>query len=121
MSPHCYADDVSSEYRRAFDKFGISATHFVRTTSPEHRDTVTRLWSKISRAGHIYKASHQGWYCVPDETFVADRMVATSPKDGVTKARIMTVVFINLVIFLSNIYRQSLKFFEFRAFSLNIL
>ena len=87
VPPQHYADDVSSEYRRAFDKFGISHTHFVRTTSPDHRDTVTRLWSKISQAGHIYKASHQGWYCVPDETFVADRMVATSPKDGVTKAR----------------------------------
>jgi len=83
-SPLRYADAVSEEYRNTFRTFGISHTHFVRTTIPDHRATVEWLWSKLNQGGHIYKSSHRGWYCVPDETFVTESQLVMA-KDGVNK------------------------------------
>jgi len=84
ISPLTYADAVSEDYQKAFRTFGITHTHFVRTTGKEHRATVEWLWSKLEQGGHIYKASHEGWYCVPDETFVTESQLVTAA-DGVTK------------------------------------
>ena len=45
--------------------------------------------SRLYDRGHIYKDSYSGWYCVSDETFLADDQITHSPELGckVTRPR----------------------------------
>ena len=72
VTPREFVDRNSAIFRRLWDELGISYTHFVRTTSPEHRRAVRRLLLKARDAGYIYKAHYQGRYCVFDNLYVTD-------------------------------------------------
>ena len=72
ITPRQLVDQNSAVFRRLWDELGISYTHFVRTTSPEHLRAVRRLLLRARDAGYIYKAHYQGRYCVYDNLYVTD-------------------------------------------------
>jgi methionyl-tRNA synthetase len=72
ITPRELVDQNSAVFRRLWDELGISYTHFVRTTSPEHLRAVRRLLLRARDAGYIYKAHYQGRYCVYDNLYVTD-------------------------------------------------
>ena len=51
---------------------------------------VTTLWNVLQEKGLLYKGQHEGWYSVPDETFLTDKQVVDRPRtdgSGVDKVR----------------------------------
>lgn len=72
MSPQQFADSVVPDFQTAWEQFGISYDHFIRTTDESHKAIVTRWIEHLVAKGDIYKARYEGLYCVPCETFVTD-------------------------------------------------
>ena len=78
VSPREHVDRYSAVFRNLWNELGISYTHFIRTTSPEHLRAVRRLLLRARDAGYIYKGFYQGRYCVYDNLYVSD---STDPVD----------------------------------------
>ncbi len=72
MDPQKFTDGVSAEFRSLWDRLGLGYTHFVRTSSPEHRKAVLKIFEAVEKAGYIYKGNYRGRYCVSDEAFITD-------------------------------------------------
>jgi methionyl-tRNA synthetase len=78
ISPKEFVDRNSAVFRGLWDELGITYTHFVRTTSPEHLSAVRRLLLAARDAGYIYKKLYEGRYCVFDNAYVTE---STEPVD----------------------------------------
>jgi methionyl-tRNA synthetase len=69
-TPQQFADEVAGEFRKLWDRMGITYDDFIRTTSDRHKQGVQALWRRIRDNGYIYKGSYSGQYCVFDELYV---------------------------------------------------
>jgi methionyl-tRNA synthetase len=78
VTPRQHVDRYSAVFRNLWNGLGISYTHFIRTTSPEHLRAVRRLLLRARDAGYVYKGFYQGRYCVYDNLYVSD---STDPID----------------------------------------
>ena len=78
VTPRQHVDRYSAVFRNLWNELGISYTHFIRTTSPEHLRAVRRLLLRARDAGYVYKGFYQGRYCVYDNLYVSD---STDPID----------------------------------------
>ncbi len=72
VTPREHVDRYSAVFRNLWNELGISYTHFIRTTSPEHLRAVRRFLLRARDAGYIYKGFYQGRYCVYDNLYVSD-------------------------------------------------
>ncbi|MCL4399376.1 methionine--tRNA ligase [Candidatus Parvarchaeota archaeon] len=70
-----FVDSVVLQFKKAWEKLDISYDKFIRTTDPKHEEAVIRFVKLLWNNGDIYKGEYIGWYCVPDETFIADSEV----------------------------------------------
>ncbi len=74
-SPQQFCDDVSAEFRAAWDKLNISNDDFIRTTEDRHvkvvREVLTKLKSAKTSAGEdvIFRGIYEGLYCVGCESY----------------------------------------------------
>ena len=75
MSPKEYADMVSGQVRQIWDDVGAQYDVFIKTTDKHHEKAAANLFDKFLKQGDIYKSEYEGWYCVPDETFLTDTQV----------------------------------------------
>lgn len=75
MSPKQLCDANSAVFLDLADKAGIDNDFFIRTTDPDHKEAVEYFWSRLWDGGFIYEATHQGWYCVSDETFYPESTI----------------------------------------------
>ena len=69
-TPQQYADEISAEFRKLWQRMGISNDDFIRTTEERHKKRVQELFRKIRDNGFIYKGTYTGQYCVSDELYV---------------------------------------------------
>jgi methionyl-tRNA synthetase len=69
-SPQEFADVISAEFRRQWEKLNIRVDRSIRTTDPRHHRVVQRLFQRCMDNGYIYKGSYTGQYCVYDELYV---------------------------------------------------
>ncbi|HEY1659770.1 MAG TPA: methionine--tRNA ligase [Candidatus Sulfotelmatobacter sp.] len=69
-TPQQYADEISSEFRRLWQRMKISNDDFIRTTEDRHKKRVQELFRRIRDNGFIYKGTYTGQYCVSDELYV---------------------------------------------------
>ncbi|HUO26020.1 MAG TPA: methionine--tRNA ligase [Candidatus Aquilonibacter sp.] len=69
-TPQQYADEISGEFRRLWQRMGISNDDFIRTTEERHKKRVQELFRQIRDNGFIYKGTYTGQYCVSDELYV---------------------------------------------------
>jgi len=65
-----WADEVSSSFRKLWDKLGLSYDKFIRTTDAEHKRGVQEMFRRLQANGYIYKGKYTGQYCVFDELYV---------------------------------------------------
>ena len=65
-----YTKLISDEFMQYFSKYNIHWSHWVRTSSPEHKVAVQHFWKKMEENGYIYKGKYEGWYDVNDETYI---------------------------------------------------
>jgi methionyl-tRNA synthetase len=70
VPPQQFADEVAASFAALWQRMGITHNKFIRTTSPEHKRGVQKLWRELESRGAIYLDSYTGAYCVSDETFV---------------------------------------------------
>jgi len=81
-SPKAFADEVSADFRRLWDKMGISYDRYIRTTDDDHKRGVAEMFRRIRDNGFIYKAKYTGQYCVSDELYVDAPPGAPCPDCG---------------------------------------
>ena len=81
-SPQEFADEVSGEFRRLWDRMGLTYDDFIRTTEERHRKGVQKLFLALQERGFIYKSSYSGQYCVSEETYVDVPAGAPCPECG---------------------------------------
>ena len=69
VTPQQFVDNVAGEIKRIWDVMNTSYDKFVRTTDPEHKATVQKIFKKLYEQGDIYKSEYEGMYCTPCESF----------------------------------------------------
>jgi methionyl-tRNA synthetase len=69
-TPKEFADEVAGEFRKLWDRMGLSYDDFIRTTEPRHRRGVQKLFLVLKERGFVYKGTYTGQYCVYDELYV---------------------------------------------------
>src|SRR5579862_226072 len=69
-TPQQYADEISGEFRKLWQRMGITNDDFIRTTEERHKKRAQELFRKIRDNGFIYKGTYTGQYCVSDELYV---------------------------------------------------
>src|ERR1700704_241021 len=69
-TPQQYADEISAEFRKLWQRMGISNDDYIRTTEERHKKRAQALFRQIRDNGYIYKGTYTGQYCVSDELYV---------------------------------------------------
>ncbi len=69
-SPQEFADVISAEFRKQWEKLNIRVDRTMRTTDPRHHRKVQWLFARCLENGYIYKGGYTGQYCVYDELYV---------------------------------------------------
>jgi methionyl-tRNA synthetase len=75
VTPIALADRVVARYHDLWKKFDISNDDFIRTTERRHRIGVEALVSRMEKAGDLYTAPHEGWYCASCEVFYTEKEI----------------------------------------------
>lgn len=79
IEPKEFCDTNSDKFRALAEAGNISYDAFIRTTNPEHKQSVSEFWLQLKHAlpEHLglYKGTHEGWYAVSDECFYPEDMV----------------------------------------------
>ncbi len=78
ISPQEWTDTISDHFRHLWARLNISYDDFIRTSQPRHKAVAQAVFQKAYEKGDIYKGVYEGWYCIPDETFLLESEV----KDG---------------------------------------
>ena len=79
VAPLAFTDAQSTLFRAAWDRLGIKADDFIRTTEDRHKRTVAkflqRLYAAKSPDGRpvIYPGTYSGLYCVGCEKFITEK------------------------------------------------
>ena len=69
VSPKEYVDKIIEDAKDLWASLGISYDKFIRTTDPEHVETVQKIFKRLYDQGDIYKGEYSGLYCTPCESF----------------------------------------------------
>lgn len=80
-NPRDFVDSMIPPFKKAWELYGIEYSKFIRTTDAAHEKAVLVLIEKLIASDDVYKSSYQGFYCVPDETFVAGDVGAFAGKE----------------------------------------
>ena len=78
ISPQEYVDNVAGQIKDIWDLMNTTYDRFVRTTDPEHKEKVQKIFKKMYEKGDIYKGKYEGKYCTPCESFWTESQL----KDG---------------------------------------
>ncbi|MEI7671800.1 MAG: class I tRNA ligase family protein, partial [Deltaproteobacteria bacterium] len=73
VTPKEYADRISAQFRALWPELAVTNDYFIRTTDPNHVDTVRRILQKVYDAGDIYFGQYEGFYCVGCERFYMEK------------------------------------------------
>ena len=75
VSPQEWTDTISDHFRHLWARLNISYDDFIRTSQPRHKAVAQAVFQKAYEKGDIYKGLYEGWYCIPDETFLLESEV----------------------------------------------
>jgi len=73
QEPQAYCDALAADWKEFARQLQLTNDDFVRTTEPRHKAVVQAILAKLHAAGHFYKAKHQGFYSVREETFLTEK------------------------------------------------
>lgn len=76
--PKAWCDLQAKKFKELADKANLANDFFIRTTDEDHKEAVRHFWYLLKEKGLIYEKSHEGWYCVSDETFYPESMLTRS-------------------------------------------
>lgn len=69
MSPEEYVGIIVEGFKHLWARLAVSNDDFIRTTEERHKKVVKAIFDRLYQQGDIYKASYEGWYCTPCETY----------------------------------------------------
>ena len=69
ITPQEYVVNVAGQIKSIWDLMNTTYDRFVRTTDPEHKEKVQKIFKKMYEKGDIYKGKYVGKYCTPCESF----------------------------------------------------
>ena len=72
LKPQEFVDGVADEIKQIWDLMNTSYDRFIRTTEPDHKKIVQKIFKQLHDQGDIYKGFYEGWYCTPDESFYTE-------------------------------------------------
>lgn len=72
VSPQAFVDDIADDIKRIWDLMNTSYDKFIRTTDPDHKAMVQKIFRKFYEQGDIYKGYYEGKYCTPCESFFTE-------------------------------------------------
>lgn len=78
VEPKDYVDRVAGQIKDIWDLMNSSYDRFVRTTDPEHKKQIQKIFKRLYEQGDIYKGFYEGMYCTPCESFFTTSQL----KDG---------------------------------------
>ncbi|RLV93486.1 Methionine--tRNA ligase mitochondrial [Spathaspora sp. JA1] len=88
IDPKLLVDQVSDNFKQLAKHVNVEYDRFMRTTDADHITLVRKFWKLMVEKGHIYQGSHEGWYCVSDETFYPENQIEEFiNKEGERKKR----------------------------------
>jgi methionyl-tRNA synthetase len=67
QAPQAFADAVVERFRELWRLLDIRYDYFIRTTESRHEQAVQDILTSLQ--AQLRRATYQGWYCTPDETF----------------------------------------------------
>lgn len=73
VTPQAYVDDIAVKAQEVWEALNVSYDGFIRTSDPEHRAAVQRIFKRLVDKGDIFKAKYEGWYCKGCEEFKNER------------------------------------------------
>ena len=89
-TPKAYVDRISELFRSLWPKMNISNDYFIRTTDPQHMETVQLILRQVKENGDIYFSDYEGLYCVGCERFYTEReLVDGKCPDHLTEPKII--------------------------------
>jgi methionyl-tRNA synthetase len=71
--PSDFADEISGEFKSAWQNIGIDFDIFYRTTQADHYALVQNVLQELKDRGEIYFATYEGKYCLGCERFRTDQ------------------------------------------------
>ncbi len=69
VTPKEYVDKIIENAKDLWKSLNIEYDRFIRTTDPDHIETVEKIFKKLYDKGDIYKGEYKGLYCTPCESF----------------------------------------------------
>jgi methionyl-tRNA synthetase len=75
VTPQAWVDTISAQFRQLWERLNISYDDFIRTSQERHKRVAQAVFLKAYEKGDIYKGVYEGWYCIPDETFLLESEV----------------------------------------------
>lgn len=69
ISPKEFVDTMVLFFKNAWEALDIKYSRFIRTTDPDHEETVKEIVMRIYERGDIYKETYKGLYCVECERY----------------------------------------------------
>ncbi len=76
VTPQASVDNVAGQIREIWDLMNTTYDRFVRTTDPEHKTKVQKIFARMYEKGDIYNGKYEGKYCTPCESFWTDSQLA---------------------------------------------
>lgn len=76
VEPELFCAQMERVFRDAWDRLGVGYDLFMRTNDPRHVAAVQSLVQRLYDAGHVYRGTYRGWYCVSCEAFITEKEVA---------------------------------------------
>lgn len=80
-TPQQFVDDIVVGIKELWKKLDISNDDFIRTTNPQHKEVVQKIFDQLLKQGDIYKGEYEGWYSIPDETFYTETQLVDVVKN----------------------------------------
>ena len=73
QTPQEQADSTVVRFQELWKRLEITNDDFIRTTEPRHKAVVQEMLQELYDRGEIYPAEYDGWYCVGDERYFAEK------------------------------------------------
>jgi len=73
LEPQAFVDRNSQAFQDMFKQLGIEFDQFIRTTSDQHKQSVTEFMTRLHAAGALYEGIYKGLYCTGCEDFITEK------------------------------------------------
>jgi len=73
LEPQRFADQTAGLFQKTWDNLELSYDRFIRTSDPDHVQTVQKILEQIKANGYLYEGEYTGLYCVGHEAFLTEK------------------------------------------------